>query len=85
MSCTEEMSVKSLRDGTSVSFLCHPLWEKSWSAISFEKGNVYCYLYSLQLSLEFNFQYLHWKIIPNREAARKSTGLEQLIYKKTDI
>lgn len=45
---------------------------------------MYCYLYSLRLSLDFNFHYLHWMIICNRQAGRKTAGLEQPFYKKTD-
>ena len=45
---------------------------------------MYCCLYSLRLSPDFNFHYLHWMIICNRQAGRKTAGLEQPVYKKTD-
>ena len=77
------MSVKSPQEEL-LRFLQHLLWEKSYRVILCEKGHTYCYLYSLRLSPEFNFQYLRWMIIHNRQAGRKTAGLEQPVNKKTD-
>ena len=81
ISCLEETSVKSPREEL-LRFLQHPLWGKSYSVIVCEKRHTYSYLYSLRLSPEFNFQYLRWMIIHNRQAGRKTAGLEQPLTRK---
>lgn len=82
MSCLEEMSFKSLKERTSVSFYIaygtspralFVLRKEACTAISTAYG----------YPRRFNIQYLHWTAITNRHlVGKKFNALEQPTYKK---